>query len=706
MLPAYALTIFLSAALLFAVQPMMAKMVLPLLGGSPAVWNTSMVFFQTALLAGYLYAHLLTRRVSPSRQVLVHAVVVVLPLLGAALAGDLPVLDPRAFAVPEGRFPALWLLGVLALAVGGPFFVLSTTGPLMQRWFAATTHKGAQDPYFLYAASNVGSMLALVGYPLVMERAMHVGEQRLCFSMGYAAFVALAIACGVLMLRARPTGAVTRQQRRRLRDEAGAPAAAVAPAIPGAVAWRARLLWVALAAAPSSLMLGVTQHISSDIAAVPLLWVIPLALYLLTFIIAFGGRALPLRPLALLFFALASGLAAMTVSRLDLAAWSMVGAHLLAFFVGALVCHGRLAAARPGAGDLTEYYLLVALGGVIGGSFNGILAPVIFDGIAEYPVAIVAVCLLVAPSCAGLVPGAAGARRMALGAMAPLAVAAVTALAYFQPASLGRQLLVSRTFFGVHRVIEGPRGQWRLLMHGTTRHGIQATSPRDAMKPTMYYHPTGPIGQILRRRGNHPDFDRIAIVGLGTGGLAAYGQAHQTITYYEIDPEVVRIARDSGCFTFLRDTRAKIEIVVGDGRLAIAKAPPKTYDLIILDAFSSDAVPIHLMTREAIQVYFDKLADGGVIAANVSNRYLELRPPLGAAAMDLGCVSMHWDDSDVSEFLARQGKLPTTWVALARRREDFAGLMAGTGWTLFDVAPEAPRWTDDYSNVLSALMWD
>lgn len=705
MLPAYALTIFLSAALLFAVQPMMAKMVLPLLGGSPAVWNTSMVFFQAVLLAGYLYAHLLTRRASPARQVLVHAVVAILPLLGAAVLGDLPVLDPRALAAPEGSFPAFWLLGILAMAVGGPFFVLSTTGPLMQRWFSATTHKGAGDPYFLYAASNVGSMLALVGYPLLMERCLHVPEQRLCFSVGYAAFVALAIACGALMLRGRPAGAVTRQQRRHRGEIAGA-AAAGAPALPGAVSWRARLLWVALAAAPSSLMLGVTQHISSDIAAVPLLWVIPLALYLLTFIIAFGGRALPLRPLALLFFALASGLAAMTVARLELAVWVAVGAHVMAFFVGALVCHGRLAAARPGAGNLTEYYLLVALGGVIGGSFNGMLAPVMFDGIAEYPVAIVAVCLLVSPACAGLVPGSAGARRMALGALAPIAVAAVTALAYFQPVGSGRQLLASRTFFGVHRVIEGPRGQWRMLMHGTTRHGIQATSPRDAMKPTMYYHPTGPIGQILRRRGGHPDFDRIAIIGLGTGGLAAYGQAHQTITYYEIDPEVVRIARDSGCFTFLRDTRAKIEIVVGDGRLAIAKAPPKTYDLIILDAFSSDAVPIHLMTREAVQIYFDKLADGGVIAVNVSNRYLELRPPLGAAAMDLEYVSMHWDDSDVSEFLASQGKMPTTWVALARRREDFSGLMAGTGWMLFDVAPEAPRWTDDYSNILSALMWD
>lgn len=806
MLPVYTLTVFLSAALLFFVQPMVAKMVLPLLGGSPAVWNTSMVFFQAVLLAGYLYAHLLTRRFALSRQFLIHGAVLILPLVVALALGRLPVLDPRTLPAPGGSQPSLWLLGALALAVGGPFFVLSTTGPLMQRWFAGTAHRNAADPYFLYAAGNIGSMLALVGYPLLIERLLPLQEQRVWFSAGYAVFAVLGLGCGALALRPRPVHAITRQQRRRGKAEV---TQAETAALPVSITWPMRLRWLAFAAVPSSFLLSVTQHVSSDIAAMPLLWVIPLALYLATFVLAFGGRKIPVRGLSVAYFVFAAGLAVMSLARIRSPFWAVAGADMLTFFVGALVCHSRLVSERPDASRLTEFYLFVALGGVIGGSFNALLAPMIFNGIAEYPIAIVAVCLLAAPSfgdrpagarapvvfdllvplatlftAAGLlfafrqsVPAGGWAAVVAVGIAAgllalrcavrgplpsraadvlvpaiialggiaayriirgagiangdarsililygpigvllilslatrlriALAIAAVMALVYFRTGATGRQVFASRTFFGVHRITEDSRGRWRMLTHGTTPHGIQAIDPLDAMRPTMYYHPTGPIGQIFRSRQYDPQFDRIAIIGLGAGGLAAYGQPHQTFTFYEIDPEVVRIARDSGYFTFLKRTPAKVDTVVGDGRLEIAKAPARGYDLIIVDAFSSDAIPIHLMTKEAVQIYFDKLADGGVIAFNVSNRYLELRPPLGAIATDLGCAAIHWEDINISDVERARGKLATTWVALARRREDFRVVINGGGWSLLAVPPDTPRWTDDYSNILSTLIRD
>ncbi len=865
----YTATIFLSALLLFLVQPMVAKMVLPVLGGSPAVWNTSMVFFQGVLLAGYLYAHLLTRLASPARQVLIHSGVLLLPLAGLAALQHLIVADPRGFTPPrDGVHPTIWLLGALALAVGGPFFILSTTGPLMQRWFSSTTHRQAKDPYFLYAASNVGSMLALLGYPLVMESMLRLREQRAWFTAGFAAFASLAIGCGVLMLRSRPEpGAVTRQARRRLR-EAGADAAPEAPLAP--LSNLTRLRWVLLAAVPSSLMLGVTQHVSCDIAAVPLLWVVPLALYLLTFILAFSGRNVRITRLSVLYFVVAGFLAISMLARMSHPVAVIILTHLMGLFLGALVCHGRLAAERPDPRRLTEYFLLIALGGVLGGSFNALVAPVVFNGIAEYAIAIAAACLLAAPSFgdpgsgreprpltpagaareiayfllvalawevvfelalnrAGTIFGfwlvftaqtallaayclwraarnplvldllaplgtlaffgalqyafwhaawvggwyaaaAAGCALALLGARlafprsgrvtlaadllipaiialndfavhvavresgmvggsmrvvvalgltgflmllsigrrlrVALSVAVVMALYYNYAGAVDRVLHVSRTFFGVHRVSSDPKGNWHLLSHGTTRHGVQNTDPRFAMRPTMYYHPTGPIGQLFKSRWDDPTFDRIAIMGLGTGGLTSYGQKHQTFTYYEIDPEIVWIARDSGYFTFLGKTPAAVDIVMGDGRLMMSKAPPKTYDLIIMDAFSSDSIPMHLITREAAEMYFDKLAEGGLLVFHVSNRYMEFRPVLGAIAEELGVVAVYSDErpSDLTPEDADEGKVITTWVVLARRPEDLGSLADDKRWVFFGAKEGTPLWTDDYSNILHALI--
>lgn len=894
MLAAFVAAVFLSASLLFLIQPMAARLLVPLLGGSPAVWNTSMVFFQAVLLAGYLYAHLLTRRLAPRTQAVVHAAVLVVPLLAYAALGRLPVLDPRELPTPDTAHPTAWVLLALLLSVGVPFFVLSTTGPLLQRWFASTTHRHARDPYFLYAASNLGSMLALLAYPFAMERTLRLAEQRAWFSAGYVAFAALAAVCGMFMLSRLPREPASRQDRRRLREhDGGSPAHA--PLAP--ISLGTRLRWIALAAVPSSLMLGVTQHVSSDIAAVPLLWVIPLAIYLLTFIAAFSGRGVPTRSMTLAYGVTAILVAVALLGRMSRPVPAVIAMHMLVLFLGGLVCHGRLASERPDPRRLTEYFLLIAVGGVIGGTFNALLAPVLFNAIAEYPIAITAACLLGVP---GFGDGGADPRRslthagavregvyavlavlawtvvfawalggagseagfwtievFATGALAaflmwrgvkvpatldlaaPLAVllfiaglhvafrhawlgghllsallgeatppvrvplvlgswlgpilvlvaagavaarvaaprsrmlaraidllvpAMIAGLFYFTAyamrqagltggsmrefawygpiallllLSLGRRLRLAlgvgvtlalfysyagavdtslsttRTFFGVHRIATDTRRQWVLLSHGTTRHGVQSTDPDKAMIPTMYYHRTGPIGEVFRTRENDPGFDQVAIIGLGTGGLSAYGRTGQTITYYEIDPEVVRIARDSGYFTYLKRTPAEVKIVLGDGRIRLRQAPDRLYDLIIVDAFSSDSIPIHLVTKEAVREYFDKLAPGGVIAFHVSNRYLELRPILAGIATDLDAepgmeVRAITRDDTATGFTdaeKAEGKEATTWVLLARRLEDFRGLADGERWIIMGAAPETPRWTDDFSNILSVFRW-
>ncbi|MFM9996754.1 MAG: spermidine synthase [Phycisphaerales bacterium] len=906
MLLLYTAAVFLSASLLFLVQPMAAKMLVPMLGGSPAVWNTSMVFFQGVLLAGYLYAHLVTRHLAPRRQVIVHACVVFAPLLIVTLLGRLPVLDPRGFPPPGDATPTLWLLGALALAVGGPFFVLSTTGPLLQRWFSSTTHRHAKDPYFLYAASNVGSMLALLGYPFVMEASLPLLGQRRWFAAGFWVFAALVTWCGVLMLRARRDGAgsgtpLSRQMRRQMKYEArgtaDTPAAEEADAPLAPLSWWTRVRWVLLAAVPSSLMLGVTQHVSSDIASVPLLWVIPLAIYLLTFILAFSGRGVQLQWTSRVFGVVAVFVAVSLLARMGRPAAAIIGAHFFGMFLAGLVCHGRLAAERPDPRRLTEFFLLIAVGGVLGGAFNALLAPVIFNSIGEYPIAITAACLLCVPSfgdrpipadnaltrmiaareCAyaviaslafalvfawALTGGAGnqfgfwiafglsgggllayamwrGVRRPAvhdlfipiaillylaalhaffwhawapgqwmarvigadltdippaprthLGAWMGPALAAVSAamialrvvfvrarwpsvlldvltplyvfvafwfalvamyeagladgavreviryapivillwlsvarrvrlglatgmallLFYTYAGAVDRSLLVTRTFFGVHRVAVDRSGRWILLSHGTTRHGLQSTDPVKALTPTMYYHPTGPIGQVFKTRENDPTFDQVAIVGLGTGGLAAYGKAGQTFTFFEIDPKVEWIAKESKLFTFLDRTPAQVTVKIGDGRVKLREAPDKLYDLIIIDAFSSDAIPIHLITREAVAEYFDKLAPGGMIAFHISNRYLDLRPVLAAIAQDLNArpgtdaVAIVRDDQDLDPKDEAEGKIDTTWVVLARRLEDAGTLAQDERWLEMQARPDAPRWTDDYSNILKVFI--
>ncbi|MCC6676768.1 MAG: fused MFS/spermidine synthase [Phycisphaerales bacterium] len=769
----YTAAILLSAALLFMVQPMAARLVLPRLGGSPAVWNTCMLFFQAVLLLGYGYAHLITRWKKLPGQVAVHTLILAAGLLA------LPISIRAGWTAPGPQQSAsLWLLALLGLSVGLPFFVASTTGPLLQRWFAGTAHKDAHDPYFLYAASNIGSLTALLAYPLLLEPWLRLStpgasmlpprllplSQSTLWALGYAAFAALAIACGVAAIR-----------RARAADHS-APAQTDSRAAP--ITLPARLRWIALAFIPSSLMLGVTQYLSTDIASIPLLWIVPLTIYLITFIAAFSRRgAFIIDPARIALGILAVAIAA-TFRMSDKAAlWMLLLLHPAVLLAAGLAWHGRLARQRPAASHLTEYYFWIALGGVLGGVFNALIAPAIFKAVYEYPIILSLACLLTLwPRSIGWKPRQTGLFAAGMDLVAPamlaaamvagdlwlarhpdadptlkaamqvwtpavlalafmfrpargaLAVAAIFAVALARPGIAEPVLHASRTFFGVYRVTEIPATPVtigdaagtrtvavlprRLFQHGTTTHGTQFIDRALARVATSYYHRSGPIGQVFQAYDGSPRLKDVAVIGLGAGTLAAYTPPEGVMTFYEIDPEVIRIATTPALFTFINDARAdrraRIDCIAGDGRLQIALEPDGRFGLIVLDAFSSDSIPVHLMTREAMEIYLRKLAPGGVIAVHISNHYLNLRPVLEAIAMDLRLTGLIGDESAITSLQqVLEDKRVSTWVVLARDRADLAPLIGGAAWTnLFSRDPNelAPfLWTDDFSNILRIL---
>ena len=731
---------FVGAGLLFLVQPMIAKILLPALGGSPAVWNTCMVFFQATLLAGYLYAHLLTRLESRRRQLIVHLVVLV------SAMGILPIGLPADWKPPVEGAPIGWLFLALTLSVGPPFFVLSSAGPLLQSWFAGTGHRLAKDPYFLYAASNAGSMLALLVYPSVVEPLLSLTDQRKFWSMGYAVFAVLVVACGLMVLWSKASAVKSTEKE---------------GPDPPPLKWRTRTHWMLLAFVPSSLMLGVTQHLSTDIAAFPLLWVIPLTVYLLTFIIVFSawGRG-PVRVATVFLPIVAVLLVMLLMMKLTAPIVPQIVIHLLGLLVIGLFCHGRLAAERPEAIRLTEFYLLMSIGGVLGGVFNSLLAPLIFNSIAEYPIVIVLACLLrwrprkkavqaaatwrswlshvddvllpilvlvaylIAPKiverlglegkvwgvswkwlCQFVAPAVVcllfAPRRL------PFALGIVAML--FAPRlgfSANEQLVyVERTFFGVHRVIRmhDESRNWHILKHGTTLHGMQYDQEPLVSRPTTYYTVSGPVGDVMRVLASDERPRQIAIAGLGVGTIAAYGLPQWRMTFYEIDPEVARIAKDQRFFTYLSQSRSPIDIVAGDARLKIASVPNGHYDLILLDAFSSDALPIHLITREAMELYLEKLAPDGLLMFHITNRYLNLAPVLAGLASELNLMAAGQADGMVKKRQWRTGKMPSTWVVLARTPAALGSILSNKAWQIPKATSRRPVWTDNYSNVLAVF---
>jgi spermidine synthase len=719
----FAAAMMLSSALLFVIEPMLGKLVLPSLGATPAVWTTCMLFFQAVLLAGYAYAHAAASWLGPRRQAALHVAAL------AIAAVTLPVTVDASGATTSQSTPVTWLLGALARSAGLPFLLVAATAPALQVWFAALGSRGSQDPYFLYAASNFGSLAGLLAYPLLVEPAWTLREQSQLWSFGYWLLVGVVIACACLLWGTRRSAPAIESDRAEVDDVDAA----------------RRARWVALSFAPSSLMLGATTYITTDLASMPLLWVVPLALYLVTLVLAFS-RHQPLRALfasrAVCLVSLPLLVAVLTDASSPAAL--LLPLHLLALFLGAGSCHAALAADRPSAARLTEYYLWVSLGGVLGGACNAILAPLVFRGVTEYPLAIVLVCLLgrsgpkprlvwpdvaVAAGLAALLAATSvGARTLgaATSRVAQLAVYLVPALLCYSfvgrpvrfalglgaivlaglVAPLSPSVLIheERSFFGVLRVTHDRAERFHVLVHGNTIHGRQSLDRDDRREPMSYYHRRGPLGQLFAAVDDSSSYVRVAAVGLGAGAMASYARPGDQWTFYEIDPGMIAIARDEHYFTFLMDCRAAVPaIVAGDARLRLREAPAGAYDLIVLDAFSSDSIPIHLVTREALELYLQKLAPGGRVAFHVSHRLLDLRRVLGALAADRGLVARIREDPP-GEALAR-GQDSSRWVVMARSGGDLGAIDADPRWQPLPIASDARPWTDDFSNVLGAVDW-
>lgn len=909
----FAISLFVSAALLFLIQPMIGKVVLAKFGGIPAVWLTCMLFFQAALLAGYAYVHSGARWLGTRRQALVHVAILLLPLVVLPLGwlawpfAAAPLSIPAAWAPPGDSHPIPWLLFLLFVIIGAPFFALATTAPLLKKWFATTDRPSAGDPYYLYAASNLGSLAALLGYPVLCEPMIGLSAQGWIWLFGYGAAIALILGCLAL---ARPSviqsekksepvllapadeppaadlGSAITAEPFRIPSASDLPSHDVVNA--GDIGAVQRLLWVARAFVPSSLLLGVTTYLTTDLAPVPLLWVVPLAIYLATFILAFARLpALTNRLFALI--APPVVLALLFVMQWDetqvfLSQGRLFIIHLAVFFVVSMACHGALAQTRPAASKLTEFYLWISVGGVLGGVFNAVVAPLIFRGLAEYSLALVLACLvlparsratpsrwrivpdlgitlamLIATSVllfslpadrrlelirfgnllpeerswltgfallclAGAVIAPLLARRerfssavdfalpiiliywtarqasaieptsaqlftmlsleLALSAAVAglivihalkrqpwacailgwplffglvmavilvrvwlsldtsdglgyvtvgrlnsiitlgfplwlalvsadrpirfgLSVGAVLLAGYLVGGALGGSdhiLYRERNFFGISKVEK--MGPFHRLVHGTTLHGMQLMGSSEAL---TYFHRTSPIGELLSQLEEREQKPPLAFIGLGVGTLASYGQSDQEVVFYEIDPEIIRIARNPEYFTYISDAEergVRLQIISGDGRLQLHKAAPAHYGVIVLDAFSSDAIPVHLLTREAVQLYLSKLQPGGVLAFHVSNRYLELDRVLARLAQDLGLAGLRRYDNDLAvDGMIVPGKYSSDWVLLARRPEDFRELAGKPGWDALSVPPGAPLWTDDFTSLIGVYNW-
>ncbi|HZH89665.1 MAG TPA: fused MFS/spermidine synthase [Pyrinomonadaceae bacterium] len=756
----YAATLFASASLLFWVQPMMAKMLLPLLGGTPAVWNTCMLFFQVMLLAGYAYTLAVSKWLTPRQQVAVHAVL----LLSTTLSFPILISETTLRSVPREGNPSLWLLWSLLTTVGLAFFAVSTNGPLLQKWFAGTRAASARDPYFLYAASNAGSLLALLSYPFFIEPGLALGVQSRLWSLGYALLVLLIAACALAFLRGQASGVDTEarddiyatkephdvETNAETNPEMTWPRDATGGAEDETLSWRRRLRWVALAFVPSSLMLGVTTYFSTDIASLPLLWVVPLSLYLLTLVFAFARRQIfKSRTLARVLPGVALIFALVYLSGATQPVWLLLFSHLFFFVVAALGCHAQLAEDRPAVRHLAQFYLLMSVGGALGGFFNALVAPVLFDTTLEYPLVIVLACLLLprpAPSQAALDTS----RERWLDAGIPAGIALLTillalvvsrlALDWVQGlalvvgvplivsylfkrrpvrfalalgacmlgssfhVSLNRSTLVAeRNFFGTLRVTQDAGDDLHWLYHGTTIHGRQSRALDRHCEPLSYYHREGPLGQVFKTFAAEAAGANVAIVGLGTGATAAYTRAGQSWTFYEINPAVVEIARDPAYFTYLSYcAAAPVEVALGDARSQLQNAPPSHYALIVLDAFSSDAIPMHLMTVEALDIYLSKLAEGGLLVFHISNRSLDLHPVVADLARARSLFGLAFDDTARNQ---PGGKEPSQWVVMARRPEHLRALAADTRWQPLEGRPGRPIWTDDFSNIVTIFKW-
>jgi spermidine synthase len=721
----FAFTLFTSASLVFVIEPMFGKMVLPRLGGTPAVWNTCMVFYQAILLGGYAYAHVLSRRFSLPAQVGTHAALLV-------VAAVMPVGLSADWIPPVDRSPIGSLVSQLARGVGFPLLMLCATAPLLQNWFSKGRDGASRDPYFLYAASNIGSILALLAYPLLIEPSSTLTLQRAYWGYGYIALAALIIGCG---------GIAWTSERGLPRASADVTATPEAPGLAHAPApsWRRRARWVALALVPSSLMLGTTTYLSTDVASAPLLWTIPLAIYLLSFVVGFSQR----RPLASgAAWRAAAAVLVIVVFLLSidgsLPTLPQIAMHLTVLFLLTVALHSTLADDRPSTTYLTEFYLWIAVGGVAGGLFNSLLAPLLFNSVTEYPLALILGALLVRNKAGNAVRWQGLVAAVIAGVLTPLVVymsrtqglpplvlalpLMAFSLAYIYSSrsrfgvglalacvfiggalakpGTGNLIYARRSFFGVLRVFEAKKEHQHRLMHGTTLHGVESTQADLEAEPTTYYHAAGPVGQVFTKYKERLSNGRIGVVGLGAGTLSAYAQPGQQWTFYEVDPEVVRIANDTRYFHYLAACGARCRTELGDARLSLARAGSGTFDVLVLDAFSSDAIPVHLMTREAMALYLERLRPGGILVFHISNRHLTLRPLVAALAAEHELAGrVQFSSQRTNDF--RQ--TPSEWVVLAKHESDLAPIAGDRRWERLPRTGNPPAWTDDFSNILSVL---
>ena len=723
----FAGTLFVSASLMFVLQPLFGKLLLPLLGGSPAVWNTCMVFYQSILFLGYLYAHTISTRFDQRRQIQIHAAVMLISLLA------LPVALPENIAPPTDSNPTFWLFWTLFLAIGLPFFVVSTTAPLVQKWFASVGHHTSHDPYYLYAASNTGSLIALLSYPFLLEPAIGLAHQKTDWSLGYLILCLLIAGCAVVLWKTRQQTVIAEDSEPEENN----------------LSLRRKLHWMALAFVPSSLLLGLTNFISTDIASVPLLWIIPLTLYLLSFVIVFSKWNDSIHPLMVKLqpIVLVPFIAYAFINPADLPYWAYLILHLLAFFFAVMVCHGELAKNRPHTRHLTTFYLIMSFAGMLGGMFNTFVAPFIFNGIYEYPIMIVAALLLrpgvavslnkallpqiIAPVLlviVGLVVYAKVKDLLQYFDVIVISLIALTLLTYLLRArpvafalltgaiiflSLGLHGLSShtlyqeRTFFGVlavrESVLTDEQNQpetYHELFHGTTKHGAQRLAANLATIPLTYYSRPGPMGQLFKEFDNKDQNWNIGIVGLGAGALVCYAKDQQNWTLYEIDPLVIDIASNPDYFSYLQRCAKNPEMRIGDARLSLEKEPDQKFDLLVMDAFSSDSVPTHLLTEEALALYFKKLKPNGILAFHITNRHLLLKKVLSIHAEHLHFAAL------IQEFKPMQA-LPlvvaTDWVVMAKQPETLAPLSLSRlgNWQKMPLYFDMNPWTDDYTNIVS-----
>ena len=674
----YALTILVSAFLLFQVEPVIAKIILPWFGGSAAVWTTCLLFFQLALLLGYLYAHALVRYFKPRMQMFIHIALLIVSAL------MLPIYPADSLKPSGTGDPILGILALLARTVGVPYFLLSTTGPLLQAWYARK-YKGAV-PYRLYALSNAGSMFALLSYPVLFEPVFGTHKQAWIWTIAYGAFVLL---CGFTAMR---SGNVPEEVHAESEEAVRHPG-------PGTYA-----LWIALPAVASALLLAITNHLSQNVAAIPFLWILPLSLYLLSFILCFEGSGwykrfpyVPLLAVAIGSMSYSLGIDATGNLRIEI----LVPLFALGLFTVCMVCHGELAHLKPHPRYLTHFFVMISVGGALGGILVGLIAPYVFNAFYELPVGLVVCAILTI-----VVLKQDKELEWFKNWQQPLLIAAVAltvALTVYTGIQLrnfqkGARVLV-RNFYGALKVKDsGPKTDLdatRSLTHGTINHGEQFLNPTRRDLPTTYYGPNTGIGVAIRDK-NKSHAVRIGVIGLGTGTIAAYGRLGDLVHYYEINPVVLRLAHSQ--FSYLDDCRCQTEVTMGDARLSLEREEPQNFDVLAVDAFSSDSIPVHLLTKEAMQLYFRHLKPDGILAVHISNRYLDLQPVVYGESKATGHIArlVDTDDDDA------QGVFGATWVLVTSATPGFDSEILDNS-TEIESKKSIRLWTDDYSNLFQIL---